>query len=178
MSDSASKSSEFAKLYAAGQSRLLAFIFSLIGSHDAASEILQETNLVMWEKQDEFEIGTNFTAWSFRIARYQVMAMREKSSRDRIVFSDKLVELMAEEVESFSEKHDSRQAALAQCLDQLPKAQSELIRLRYLQNQPVSEIASKLDRSANAVSIKLHRIRAVLADCIHRRLNSVEGGGA
>lgn len=178
MGDKASKSSEFAKLYAAGQSRLFAFICSLVGSHDAATDILQETNVVMWEKQDEFEIGTNFTAWSFRIARYQVMAMSEKTSRDRLVLSQKIMDLMAEEVESFSEQHDSRQAALAQCLEQLPEPQSELIRLRYLQNQPVSEIAVKLDRSANAVSIKLHRIRAVLADCIQRRLRIVEGGGA
>ena len=178
MSDKPSTSSEFAQLYAGSQGRLFAFICSLVGNQDAANEILQETNLVMWEKRDEFEIGTNFTAWSFRIARYQVMAMRRKSSRDRLTFSQKALDAMAEEVAAFSDKHEERMDAMANCLDLLPKAQSELIRRRYRNNESPSEIAAQVKRSANVINVQLHRIRAALLDCIERRLNRAEGGGA
>ena len=178
MGDQISKSSEFAKLYAGGQSRLFAFICSLVGNHDAASEILQETNVVMWEKQEEFQLGTNFTAWSFRIARFQVLAMRERVSRDRLIFSQETLDLMTGEIAEFSEQHQERQEALARCLEELPQAQGELIRRRYLHDSPVSEIASGLKRSPNTISVRLHRIRTALAECVQRRLQAAEGGGA
>ena len=178
MRDETSRSREFAKLYAGHQGRLFAFICSLVGHQDMASEILQETNVVLWEKQKEFQIGTNFTAWSFRIARYQVMAARKKVARDRLVFSQEAIDLMTGEVAQFSEQHEERLKALATCLDQLPSANADVIRRRYRENQQVSEIASAMKRSVNAVHVQLHRIRAALLECVKRQLNIASGGEA
>lgn len=169
-------SSDFAQLYAGGQSRLFAFICSLVGSHDLACDVLQETNIVMWEKQREFEIGTNFTAWSFRIAQYQVKAMREKQSRDRLVFSDEMLDLMAAESSVFSEQYEKRQAALDYCLSNLPARQGDLVRQRYMHGVSVKRIAMKASRSANAVAVQLHRVRKALMECVDRRLRQEQGG--
>lgn len=178
MSDEISKSSEFAKLYAGHQGRLFAFICSLVGRQDMASEILQETNVVLWEKQEEFQIGTNFTAWSFRIARYQVMAARKKATRDRLVFSQEAIDLMTGEVAQFSEQHEARLQSLASCLDQLSGANADVIRRRYRENQQVNEIAAVMKRSVNAVHVQLHRIRAALLECVERQLRDVSEGEA
>lgn len=168
----------FAKLYAAEQSRLFAFIYSLVGSHDLASDVLQETNVVIWEKRDQFTLGTNFTAWAFRIARYQVMAMREKQSRDRLVFSDEFVALIADESAEFNEQFDQRQAALEQCMGKLPAKQSELLRQRYMHGHSVKAIAKNFNRSANAIAVQMHRVRAALSDCIEHRIKPEKGGAS
>ena len=175
MDQEQSPSEAFAKLYAAEQSRLFAFICSLVGSHDLANDVLQETNVVIWEKRDQFTLGTNFTAWAFRIARYQVMAMREKQSRDRLVFTDGFLALIADESAQYSEQFDQRQAALDKCIEKLPSVQSELVKQRYMNGLSVKKIASMLDRSANAVSVQLHRVRCALSDCIESRLRQDQG---
>jgi len=167
---------DFAMLYAGVQSRLFSFICSMVGSYDLANDVLQETNVVLWDKQHEFEIGTNFTAWSFRIARYQVMAMREKQSRDRLVFSNEMLELVAAESDSFDELYDRRQAALTFCLGHLPEKQADLIRMRYMKGRSIKWMATESSKSANAVAVQLHRIRTALADCIERRLRQSGGG--
>lgn len=162
--------SEFARLYADSQSRLFAFICSLLGSYDSARDVLQETNAVMWAKRDTFEIGTNFTAWSFCIARLQVMAFREKQSRDHLVFSDKLIDKVVEEADTFNEQHEQRQAALDACLDHLPFKQSELIQQRYRGGESVKQIAERLGKPRNTVAVQLHRIRQALIGCVQQRL--------
>ena len=88
-------STDFLKLYTGCQSRLYAFILTLVGNPDQASEVLQETNLVLWQKAEQFEIGTNFMAWALKVARFQVMAFRKKQSRDRLVFSEAATERVA-----------------------------------------------------------------------------------
>ena len=53
--------------------------------------MVQQTNAKLWEKRTEFELGTNFQAWSSAIARYEVLNYRKKQARDaRLTFSDEL----------------------------------------------------------------------------------------
>ena len=77
------------------QSRIYAYILSLVFDPDQAEDVLQQTNAVLWQKEAEFVIGTNFVAWSFRIAYFQVMAHRKTLHRDRLVFDDELIRSVA-----------------------------------------------------------------------------------
>ena len=85
---SINESEQFVELMTNFQGRLYAFILSLMGDPNSANDILQETNIVLWNKSSEFELGTNFKAWSFRIASFQVMAYRQRCMRDRLIFDD------------------------------------------------------------------------------------------
>lgn len=40
---------------------------------------------MMWRKRAEFLPGSNFEAWSFRIAKYQVMAHRKRHHEKSVV---------------------------------------------------------------------------------------------
>jgi hypothetical protein len=60
-------------------------------------DVLQNTNAVLWQKRAQFKEGTNFLAWSFKIARYQVKHQHGRAKRDGLlVFSDQLVDQIAE----------------------------------------------------------------------------------
>ena len=166
-------SDAFVTQITACQSRLYAYILTLTGDREQAREILQEANLVIWRKADQFEEGTNFIAWAFQIARYQVLAYRQKIARDKLVFDDALLQGMAD-IFAEDEPFDARQDALAKCIEQIAPNHRNLLHIRYSDGQSVKEIASKLDKSANAVAKVLHRTRIALMKCIESKLS--EGG--
>lgn len=55
------------------QNSVFAYILSLVGNPDAARDIQQETNVVLWRKAGEFKEGSNFMPWALGIARMQVL---------------------------------------------------------------------------------------------------------
>jgi RNA polymerase sigma-70 factor (ECF subfamily) len=61
---------DFASLITSSQQRLYAYIRSLLDNSASAWDVLQETNVVLWKKQAEFQMGTNFDAWAFTVARF------------------------------------------------------------------------------------------------------------
>lgn len=170
MTQPTGQSDAFVMQITACQSRLYAYILSLTGDREQAREVLQETNLVIWRKADQFEEGTNFIAWAFQIARYQVLAYRQKIARDKLVFDDALLDGMAD-IFAEDESFDARQDALAMCIEQIAPNHRNLLRIRYTDGLSVKEMSAQLDKSANAIAKLLHRTRLALLKCIEARLS-------
>ena len=91
---------EFVRLLAQNQRRLFIYVHTLVPHHADAEEVLQNTNLVLWREFGTFQPGTNFAAWSCRVALNQVLAWRKKRQRDRLQFSDEFLTTVADEVQS------------------------------------------------------------------------------
>ena len=90
---------EFVQLLTSHQSRLYAYVLSLLGDRTQAEDVMQETNAVLWRKAHDFKLGTNFGAWMFKVACFQVMAHRRRLTRDRLVFDDDFLQDVAEDAE-------------------------------------------------------------------------------
>jgi RNA polymerase sigma-70 factor (ECF subfamily) len=164
-------SDEFVELMTAFQPRLYAYILSLLGDAEVANDVLQETNLVLWRKAPDFTLGTNFKAWAFRSAHFQVMAQRQRQVRARLVFDDELIETFAREADSHDDDHFlRRQKALETCIGKLADRQREIVLQRYYKAEPIAQIASRLKIASNAVSQLLFRARQNLVDCVNREL--------
>ena len=88
---------EYSRKLTAIQRPLYAYILSLLPNRSDAEDILQETNLILCRKADEYDPNKHFQGWAFRIARYQIMAHMTKAKRSKISFSNELVDAMAEE---------------------------------------------------------------------------------
>ena len=73
----------FIELMTEFQPRLYGYILSLAGNPDAANDVLQDVNIVLWKQSSQFKPGSNFKAWSFRIAHFQYMAYRQKRLREK-----------------------------------------------------------------------------------------------
>lgn len=154
------------------QSRLYAFISTLMRGDAQAADVLQETNVVLWEKASSYDPQSSFAAWAYRIAHFQVMAHRKRHSRDhRLVFSDDLVSTLVSDFQKRTDDLDDRLAALQVCLDRLTDSNRALIRHRYAQGKSVSDMADAMGRKANAVAAALYRIRKTLLDCMEQTVN-------
>lgn len=73
------------------QASIHAFIHSLLPGDPEVEDVLQRTNIVLWNKREQFEENTNFKAWAFSIARWETRAwLTEKKRKDWLVFNDEL----------------------------------------------------------------------------------------
>lgn len=151
------------------QGVLYAFVLSLTADADWADEVLQEVNVAILRKEDDFEPGSNFKAWACSIAYYQVLSSRKSHQRDRLIFDDKLLNTLSQQGEQHAEEQDARRLALRQCLPVLSESQASLLRRRY-RGDSVTSIAAGLGRSVGAISQTLYRARQALKDCIQGKL--------
>lgn len=60
------------------QSRLYAYILAILGDQNAVGDVLQDANVAIWRKADDFVEGTHFWAWVSRIAYFEVLAFRKR----------------------------------------------------------------------------------------------------
>ncbi|MFK7778995.1 MAG: sigma-70 family RNA polymerase sigma factor [Gimesia sp.] len=165
----------FVQLLTAHQSMLYAYIRSLLPDSQAVQDVLQETNMVLWRRSAEFEVGSNFVAWACKVAYYQVLAFYRDNKRDSLVFNVELVSMLAKQnEEKLAGSHDL-QRVLSRCLSKLPEQSRRLIQQRYASGGSVQTIAAEQGRSVGAVSQTLYRIRQLLQECVQKTLASEQG---
>ncbi|MEM7011093.1 MAG: sigma-70 family RNA polymerase sigma factor [Verrucomicrobiota bacterium] len=161
--------SEFLLQITDWQQRLFGYLVTLLGNVHDAHDVLQETNLVLWRKMEEFQEGTDFGAWARKVAWYQALAHLRDKKRDRHVFDDDVLEMIAEE-EPENAGEEERELALRDCLAQLPEKQRKVIRCRYHDGDSVKKLAKDLGRKESAMKMMLMRIRQALMGCIESKL--------
>ena len=163
--------SEFVRSFTQAQRPLYLFILAQTANPQTAEEILQETNLVIWSKSDQFATGTNFLAWARQIATYEILKSRQRRHRDRLAFSEEFLSAVAKESATRTIEQERRHEALQRCLEKLTGQDRELIKQRYQPGTSGKELAESLGRPANSVYQSLGRIRRWLLECIQRQLS-------
>ena len=161
---------KFVQQITENQTRLYGYVFSLLGDHSRAADVVQETNLLLWRKIDEFDPAKPFLPWAFAIARFQVLAHLRDHKRDRLLLDAELAETLSDEAERQAEDIDAVREALRPCMQQLSSTNRELIERRYVRAMPIAEVASAVNRTAGAIKVALLRIRRQLAECVQKRL--------
>ncbi len=161
---------EFAELVTRNQRRVYGFILSVVPSSVDADDIFQETCLTLWRRIEDFDPSGDFLRWAFGIARNVIRNTRVKHLRDRHVFSDETIALLAEHRADHQDDLDQRHRALRVCLDELADPHRQLVDLCYAGDQTIDAISAQLNRKPNAVYQQLHRIRKALLKCIETRV--------
>ncbi len=176
VSDKTSRVDEFVELFAKSQQKLYVYIVSMIFNSTDAYDVLQDTNLALWQRFDDFERGSNFFAWASEVARYRALRYRQHQKTRRETFNDEVLASLAIEVADKDEElQAARLQALTDCLQKLPAKDREIVDGRYSPEATLRALAKQVGRSENALTQALRRIRRVLAECTRQRL-SQEGG--
>ncbi len=170
--DQTESTEQFVRSLTEHQNRLYGYIFSLLGDHSRADDVLQETNLVLWRKLEEFQPDKPFLPWAFAVARFQVLAHLRDQKRDRVLLDTELAEAMGEEAMNAVEQFEPFRDALRACLKTLSTRNRELIEHRYFRSQSIAELADAREQSVSAVKVALLRARRQLADCAQNRLRT------
>jgi len=177
---------DFLRLFTYSEPNVRAFIRRLVANANDASEISQNTAIVLWEKFDLFvernagygteratkaELEIHFTKWAMKVARFEVLSWRRDKARDRHIFSDTLFETLADESEDFDERLERQRSALQTCLGKLPEERRTLIMEAYSARNRPQEIARRMGKTVNSFYQWMYRVRVSLLKCAEKDLS-------
>lgn len=132
-------------------------------------DLMQETSLKLWQEFEDFDPERPFLPWAMRIAYFQVLRFRKTRSRDRLVFSEELVELLAGEAPVHGQTTVLR-TALDDCLGKLTPRAREALLARYDQDSSIATLADERRQSVHALYRVLNQARSQLTTCIRRHM--------
>ncbi|MBN1393944.1 MAG: sigma-70 family RNA polymerase sigma factor [Pirellulales bacterium] len=159
-------SSEFLDLFTKSQLRLYRYIVLLVADRVGAEDVLQNTNLVMLRKCDQFLPGSNFHSWSTRIAYLEALKYRSSRKRQSPGLSKATLEMLSAEAVEYESLLDRRNAALPECMEKLGVDDLSLVSDHYFRGLSWEKIAESLGRSSSSVRHSICRIRRELKRCI------------
>ncbi|MEW4564212.1 sigma-70 family RNA polymerase sigma factor [Bremerella sp. JC770] len=165
------ETAEFIQLLTSHQSRIYAYILSLVFDRNEADDVLQQTNVVLWRNASDFEPGSNFVAWSFRVAYYQVLSHRKKKQREKLIFDDEILNDIAQAATQCDQTFPTRQRLIQSCIEKLNLSQRDAVQRRYQNGATLESIARETEKKVNAVKQILFRARENLIKCVKKGLS-------
>jgi RNA polymerase sigma-70 factor (ECF subfamily) len=178
---------DFLRLFTASEPTLRTYIRRLVPTQNDASEISQNTSIVLWQKFEVFlkkhtsyepetqnreDIQLHFKRWAMVVARFEVLSWRRDKYRDRHVFSEDLLKKLAVDSQEHESLLESQMRALESCLKKLPAERRHLVLEAYSARNKPQEIVSRQGGTLNGFYQWLHRIRLTLLKCARQTLAS------
>jgi RNA polymerase sigma-70 factor, ECF subfamily len=156
----------FDAFYRENQPRLCAFLRQLVGSHQTAEDLAQETFAHIWERPRGFqpERGT-LRGYLYGIARKRAMEWWRKQAPTEAVDLDKIEGWRSAD---HSSVHDSWQ--------RLPEEQRSLLWLREVEGRSYAELAEILEIPVGTVRSRLFAARDALRKIWHGAAKETKGG--
>ena len=164
--DSSYDDSMFLREFVKHEPALRAYARALLPDWNAVDEAIQEASVVMWRKIDQLKSENDFLPWAKTVLRFEALKTRRKFARDKHVFNDDLIEVLAHEELEDDTPFASMREALDGCLNKMSPSNRDLVMAPYHADEAVTEIAEKSGRTVNSLYKLLGRIRLKLRQCI------------
>jgi RNA polymerase sigma factor (sigma-70 family) len=132
--------------------------------------------MVLIRKYQESGAIGNFWPLAREVARRQSLAAFRKQKRGVVLLSEESLDRIDRGFDDVVAETENREQALVRCLEHLPFGWRDLVSLKYWDNLPILDIARRLGKSTNTVSVTLNRIRGKLADCIQAQIRAESQG--
>lgn len=161
----------FLRLLMQNQKSLFGFILSMIPHQPTAEDLLQETIMVMWRKFDEYRPNTNFRAWGFKIAKFNILQFHSRTKNSRVIFSTEALDNIAATREA-PLSNDRSLDAIIHCIEKLTTKDKRLIEMRYFDQMKIKQIAASLQRPIHGMYKTMGRIHHLLQQCLARAIAS------
>jgi RNA polymerase sigma factor (sigma-70 family) len=154
------KEAAFKKIYEANSKKIYHLCYGYTGDDDAASDLLQETFLKVWQNLDKFRNQAMISTWIYRIAVNTCLTYLRSEKRQA---KDELTPFISEnKKEEVSEKNE-QVALLYKCISKLEESERIIITL-VLDEVPYPEIAEVSGISEGNLRVKIYRIKQKLTE--------------
>ena len=158
---------------------------------EAAEDLVQETFLAAWRGRAQYGGQAKFETWLISILKNKIRDRLRGRRRDPVSLDD-AIEQAASAGGAAGELFDGRGhwlqrparwpeapeasveksefwSVLGECMARLPQHFSEALRLKLATSESNKEISQTLGVSPANLSVRLHRARLLLRDCLQKR---------
>mgnify|MGYP001627547009 CR=1 FL=1 len=142
----------------------------------AADDLAQDVFVTAFRRIQTYSGDASFEGWLRGIAVNHLRNFLRKRRECCIGGNDELQELIDREAAAFTAGADEGRAldALRICMARVDGASRDLLQQRYVTGRTVREISADSGRGYSALTMQLHRLRELLAECIRRRMATTE----
>jgi RNA polymerase sigma-70 factor (ECF subfamily) len=164
----------FLRLWIQHESELRAYVRSCCPNAQEVDDVMQEASIAALRKFSTLDDHSAFGPWSCLIARYELLSASRRFARDRLVLSEDVVKLLADEGAEELPLRQRQLRALDQCVEKLPRERRELALAAYAKDTTIRELAARLKRTEGSLYQLLARIRMELRRCMEQNQAGAE----
>lgn len=164
---------EFVSLLARHEQAIRGFVRSLLPSQQDVDDVMQETGLACWRKFDSFHSTDDpgdFVRWACVVARFEALRHRRNYARDRLVFDEDVVELLAADAQSRLSTAEAEREAVAHCLGKLQEPERRLLLSVHMPGDSIAQIAADTGQKPRRLYSKVNVLRDLISECLRLRL--------
>ncbi|MEX2583240.1 MAG: RNA polymerase sigma factor [Gemmatimonadota bacterium] len=168
----AGDSEAYAILVRRHQAALFRFALGMVGSHDAAADIAQDSLVKAYTGLSGCRDAARFGPWVRRIVRNRCLDYLKDRRRQNVsIENETLIAGDADETESRVYRDELRRT-VAEALEGLPDSQREAFLLKHLEDRSYEEMAEMLDASVSALKMRVKRAREALQLALGRSIQT------
>lgn len=164
----------FSELVLRHQSIVRAFLLSRLSRKHEAEDLAQETFVTAWRKLADFDVTRPLVPWLRGIAENHLRNHLRKFKESPIGGDAALQAMLDYEMDHTpAPPHElPRIDALTTCLAALDGPAKSLLQARYVEGKSMLELTWQTGRKHSAITMQLHRLRQLLAECVTRKITN------
>jgi RNA polymerase sigma-70 factor, ECF subfamily len=162
---------QFAEQFVLHQARVYGYIVTMLPNRHDAEDVFQQTSLILWQKWEQFDPSRDFVAWACGIAHHEVRNFLRRRGHERVVFSEKVMDDLANLRAESQPILEPRRDALVDCMKKLDFVCREMLERCYAAGASMGAVAKQFRMTPNALYLRLRRIRRDLMECVHRTIS-------
>jgi RNA polymerase sigma-70 factor, ECF subfamily len=162
------------RFYKAFESRVYAFSMRRLSNPEEAESVVVETMYEVWKVAKSFKAESKVETWLLGIAKFKSLDKLRARDNDTDDIDD-YAEVLADETPGTEQLVYAKERAhiLADCIDELPKDQSEALHLVYFEGASVEDVSEVQAIPGGTVKTRLFHARKKLKDCLERNAVAV-----
>lgn len=164
----------FGELVRQNEGWVRGFLRARIRDWSSADDLAQDVFVTAFRNIRGFRGDSSFETWLRGIATNHLRNFIRKRREECIGGSEELQALLDVEPRP-AESGGPSLDALRDCLLRIDGPSRELLDERYVKGRSVRELASGSGKGYSALTMQLHRLRELLAECVKRKLEVTEG---
>jgi RNA polymerase sigma-70 factor (ECF subfamily) len=164
--DQTAAQQRFLSLFLRSEREVFRYVAVLVPNVVDAEDIVQQTDLALWEKFDAYDPNQPFTPWACRFALNKARQWVDRRQRWQALLEGGLAEELARRREELRPELEARLKGLEGCLNKLPEEQRSLVEGYYYRRDPIEKLAVTSSRTVAATYKTLQRVRQALQNCI------------
>lgn len=165
-----------ARLLLQQRMELTAYIQSIVRDIHMAEDVFQDVCVKAIKRHDTFNDAIHLAKWTRRVARNRSIDSLRRKENQTLVLNEEVLELLeADWPEEEQGAPTKAIEALRSCMGKMTPYSREILRLRYMEGLPGTQVAETLNRKVDTVYKALTRIHMGLRDCVKRQMTRREG---